>query len=308
MITTIVIFVLSLIVLVYASNRFIESSELIGLSLGVSPFVIGVTIVAFGTSLPELTTSIIAVVNGSSEIVLGNVVGSNITNILLVLGLSAVAAGALDIHNDLMKEDIPLLFGSALLLWFAVQDASFSIIEAVIFLVGLMGFLAYSVTGRTDDIAKGAKARWWTYLILLVSGVGIYLGATYTIEAIEAIALKLNINASLVSLSVLALGTSLPEVVVSVSAARRGNHSMALGNVIGSNLFNTYAVVAIPSFFGVLVIPESILDFSLPFMLAMTFLFMLITFSKRVSLWKAAMLLSFYIFFLTELFKMSFVN
>ena len=137
---------------------------------------------------------------------------------------------------------------------------------------------------------------------------GIYFGASYTVISIEKLALLFNVNPSIISLSLLALGTSLPEVVVSISAARKGKHSLALGNVIGSNMFNTYAVMAIPSFFGKLEIPESVISFSLPFMLATTIIFMLVTFSKEVSLWKAGMLVSFYIFFLAELFKLSFVN
>jgi len=295
-------------VLIYASNKFIDSAETIGLSLGISPFVIGVTLVAFGTSLPELTTSILAVLGGTSEIVVGNVVGSNITNILLVLGLTALAVGTLKIERDIMKEDVPLLLGSAVLLWFAISDGSFSLIEALIFIAGLLGFLLYTIRGKEDDIVKGAKAGWLTYMILILAGVAIYFGASYTVSSIEELALLFNVNPSLVSLSLLALGTSLPEVVVSVSAARKGKHSLAMGNVIGSNMFNTYAVMAIPSFFGELVIPDSVISFSLPFMLATTIIFMLVTFSKEVSLWKAGMLVSFYIFFLAELFKVSFVS
>ena len=308
MFTTILIFAASLFVLIFASNKFIDSAENIGLSMGVSPFVIGVTLVAFGTSLPELSTSILAVLAGTSEIVVGNVVGSNITNILLVLGLTALAVGTLRIERDIMKEEVPLLLGSAVLLWFAVRDGSFSLIEALLFIAGLMGFLLYTIKGKEDDIIKGAKAGIMSYVVLIISGVAIYFGASYTVFSIEKLALLFNVNPSIVSLSLLALGTSLPEVVVSISAARKGKHSLALGNVIGSNMFNTYAVMAIPSFFGEIIIPESVISFSLPFMLATTIIFMLVTYSKEVSLWKAGMLVSFYIFFLAELFKMSFVS
>ena len=134
MLSSIVIFIVSLTVLIYSSDRFIGASENIGLGFGVAPFVIGVTVVAFGTSLPELMTSIISVYHGSSEIVVGNVVGSNITNILLVVGISGVVSGDMIIKRDLIGQDIPMLMASAIILWFSLQDLSFSTIEAILFL------------------------------------------------------------------------------------------------------------------------------------------------------------------------------
>ncbi len=283
------------------------AAEKIGYSMGVSPFIIGVTIVAFGTSLPELATSIVAVLNGSSEIVVGNVVGSNITNILLVLGITTMVVGKLKIERDIMKDDIPLLFGSSLLLWFALRDYHLSLIEALIFISGMIGFLVFSIKGQTEPKTEKVKTGILTYVILIIAGAAIYFAATFTVDAIKELATGLGINASFVSLSLLAFGTSLPEIVVSVAAARRGQHALAIGNIIGSNLFNTYAVMAIPSFFGELVIPESIMNFSLPFMVAMSILFWIVTYAREISFWKAGMLLSFYIFFLAELIRLGFV-
>ena len=308
MITSLAIFILALTLLIFASNRFIDSAEKIGYSLGINPFIVGVTLVSFGTSLPELTTSIISVYSGSSEIVVGNVIGSNITNILLVLGISAMAVRNLRIERDIMSEDVPLLFGSAMLLWFVLRDLEFSIFEAILFLFGLAGFLMYTLKSGRDAEVEKTKTGFSTYLFLLLSGVAIYFSAKYTVSSIESLALGLNINPALISLSLLALGTSLPEVVVSVSAARKGKHAIAVGNVLGSNIFNTYAVMAIPSFFGELVIPESIMTFSMPFMVVTTVLFALVCYSKKVSFWKAGMLVSFYIFFVAELFRLGFVN
>ena len=307
MLISLVIFVCSLAALIFASDKFIGAAEKIGYSMGISPFIIGVTIVAFGTSLPELATSIIAVLGGTSEIVVGNVVGSNITNILLVLGLTAMAVGTLKIERDIMKDDIPLLIGSSLLLWFALSDLRFSIIEAIIFLSGLAGFLIYSIKGQSEPKREKIKTGPLTYVILLAAGTAVYFAATYTVSSISDLATGLGVNPSVVSLSLLALGTSLPEIVVSISAARRGQHSLALGNVIGSNLFNTYAVMAIPSFLGEVVIPENVMSFSLPFMVAMTVVLWLVTMAKEISFWKAGMLVSFYIFFIAELIRLGFV-
>lgn len=299
---------ISLAFLIYASNKFIDSAEKIGFSIGISPFIIGVTLVSFGTSLPELTTSIISVYSGSSEIVVGNVVGSNITNILLVLGVTSMMVGRLQVVRDIMSEDVPLLIGSAILMWFVLADLNFSFFETILFLFGMGGFLFYTIQSGKSDGQKRVKTGIGTYLVLIISGVAIYFSARYTVSSIESMALSLKIDPSFISLSLLALGTSLPEVVVSVAAARRGKHAIAVGNVLGSNIFNTYAVMAIPSLFGDLVIPESILTFSLPFMIVTTILFSLVCYSKSVSFWKAGMLLSFYIFFLAELFRLGFVN
>jgi len=305
---TILIFVASLTALIISSNRFIDSAERIGYSWGISPFAIGVTLVSLGTSLPELMTSILAVVAGTSEIVVGNVIGSNITNIFLVLGFSAMAVKSFKVKRNIMSEDAPLLFGSAILMWFALKDLHFSLFEAILFIVGLIIFIMYSINDDRKDGNIESNVHWWTYLVLIVAAVGIFFSAQYTVSSIETLANRLNINASIVSLSLLAFGTSLPEVVVSVSAARRGKPAIAVGNVLGSNIFNTYAVMAIPSFFGHLEIPSSILSFSLPYMVIATILFSLVCYSKTVSFWKAAMLIMFYIFFLAELIRLGFVQ
>lgn len=308
MLVSLLIFIVALSGLVFSSNKFIESAESIGRSWGISPFIIGVTLVAFGTSLPELTTSIVSVYSGSSSIVVGNVIGSNITNILLVLGITAIAVRELRVERNIMSEDVPLLFGSSMLLWFALRDFHFSLFEAILFLFGLAGFLMYSLRSGDDEEHEKVTTSSLSYLIVIAAGVGIYFSALYTVRSLEEMALALEVNPSLVSLTLLALGTSLPEIVVSVTAARKGKHAIAVGNVLGSNIFNTYAVMAIPSLFGPLEIPKEIMSFSLPFMVVTTILFSLVCYSKKVSFWKAGMLVSFYIFFIAELIGMGFVN
>ncbi|MEO1256255.1 MAG: sodium:calcium antiporter, partial [Bacteroidota bacterium] len=154
------IFIVGIVALLWASDRFVDAAEKIGLSLGISPFIIGVTIVAFGTSLPELATSIAAVLGGEPEIVVSNVIGSNITNIALVLGLSAVAVKSTDLENNLWYNDIPFFFGSAFLMWFFVADRTLSIFEAVLCLGGITLFLSYSLrdNGPRDD--DRPRATW----------------------------------------------------------------------------------------------------------------------------------------------------
>lgn len=296
------IFIVSLAVLLYASDKFVEAAERIGLSLGISPFIIGVTIVAFGTSLPELATSISAVFSGSSEVVVGNVIGSNVTNILLVLGLTAIIGKKIILDFDVWDIDMPLLLASAVFLYFALNDLHISVLEAVLFILALAVFLLKSF-GESEKKEDNPKARGVDYLLLIVGGAFVYLGANYTIFGLENIASILGVNKDFIALSVLALGTSLPEVVVSIAAARKGKAGIAVGNVLGSNIFNTYAVMGIPTFFGTLIIPDNINDFSLPFMVFVTIIFAVICLSKKISRWEGGMLVIFYIYFIIELSK-----
>lgn len=300
LIINILIFAVSLTVLLKASDFFVESAERIGLSLGISPFIIGVTIVAFGTSLPELATSIAAVFSGSSEIVVGNVIGSNVTNILLVLGITAIVAKRIVMDFDIMDIEMPLLVASAFFLYFVLADNQVSLYESILFLVALTVFLMNSFGQKVDNIEK-PKFAVKDLIILVIAGVAVYLGANYTIFAIDKIASQLGVNQDFIALSVLALGTSLPEVVVSIAAARKGKPGIAVGNVLGSNIFNTYAVIGIPSLMGNLVIPESTNSFSLPFMVGVTILFAIACISKRINRWEGVMLVLFYIYFIFEL-------
>ncbi len=297
------IFIISLTVLVKASDYFIESAEKIGLSFGISPFIIGVTIVAFGTSLPELATSIVSVLSDNSEIVVGNVIGSNITNILLVLGLTAIVGRKVLIDDDLLDLDMPVLIGSALFLMICLRDHVFSLFEAVLFLLGLIVFLLKSVFKDDDDEVQSTKVTPLSYVILIVAGALVALSADFTIGAVEKLSAMMNVNKEIIALSVIALGTSLPEVVVSIQCARKGKSGMAVGNVLGSNIFNTLAVMSIPRFFGPLKIPTNIMEFSLPLMLIATALFFIMTLNKKITRWEGATLLILYVYFFGELYQ-----
>ena len=169
MFIAILIFIVSLTVLLIASDKFVDSSEKVGLALGIPSFVVGVTIVAFGTSLPELATSIASVYSGTSEVVIGNAVGSNITNILLVLGAAAVFGKGIKIEHDVMKSDMPMLFGSAFLLYFALQDLTLSLAECIIFLLALVIFLNSSLksTDNSEEIEKTkTNPRDWITIVI----------------------------------------------------------------------------------------------------------------------------------------------
>ena len=293
-------FLVSLFVLLKSSDFFIDSAEKIGLSLGISPFIIGVTIVAFGTSLPELATSVASVLANDSEIVIGNVVGSNITNIALVLGLIAIIGKQIELEYNVWHIDMPFLWGSAFLLWLVLQDGVFAFHEALLFLVGIIIFLAYSFKADKADESERPTVVPLTYLILIGGGIGVWLGAEYTIVAVKELSLKAGISSELIAQTVIAFGTSLPEIVVSIAAVRKGVAGMAIGNVLGSNIFNTYIVMAIPSFFGSLEIPPIMMTSSIPIMIIVTILFGIITNNRKITRWEGFLLLMFYAFFIMD--------
>ena len=213
-----------------------------------------------------------------------------------------------------MEADVPLLICSSFLLWFVlVPDADgiarLDIFEAILLLVGMFIFIGYSFSsdGEEEEKVEKTKIPLKVYGMLLVSGVLVFLGAKYTVDSIIELSTILGIKSEAIALSVVALGTSLPEIVVSVSAMKRGKPDIAIGNILGSNIFNTFAVVGIPGLIAQvrgegLVIPSIITDFSMPMMIAMTLLFFFLMLSKSVSRWEGMMLLLFYVFFVVKLF------
>ncbi len=306
------IFIASLAVLIKSSDYFIQSAEKIGKYFGIPAFIIGVTIVALGTSLPELVSSIIAVIQDSSEIVAGNVIGSNIANIFLILGIAAILGKKLKISFELIHVDLPLLVGSAALLTFTILDGVFTWKEGTISLLGLAIYLFYTASSGKEIEAEQGKIKntkkeklgGKTIPILLASCGFIFLGAKFTIDSIINLSNILNIGKEVIAMSAVAFGTSLPELMVTISAAKKGNAEMAVGNVLGSNIFNSFAVMGVPAFFGVLIIPKEILVFSLPVMLTATLLYFFMTQEKQITRWEGWFLIVFYGFFIGKIFNL----
>lgn len=302
LLTSIGIFIGSLILLLLASDWFVDASEQIGLSLGISPFVIGVTIVAFGTSLPELAASIVGVINGQSEIVIGNVIGSNIANICLVLGLVASVVGTIKMDSKVLDIDVPVLVISALLMWLFTFDGTISKLDGILLTGMLILFLINSFRSSDSDNKVEATAGWRSYLLVIVGGFGVYFGATYVVYSIQQISDAFGISSGIIAMSAVALGTSLPEVIVSLAAARKGKPSMAIGNVVGSNIFNSFGVLGIPALFGTIHTPNMGQDFTLYYMIGLTVLFGFFAAAKNISRWEGIMLVALYIIFMAELF------
>ncbi|MDY6917365.1 MAG: calcium/sodium antiporter [Chloroflexota bacterium] len=311
----VVVFIASLTALVVAARYFTIAAERIGVYFGIPAFIVGVTIVAIGTSLPELVSSVLAVVHGSSEIVVGNVVGSNVTNIFLILGISAAIGSRLQITYELIHVDLPLLVGSAFLLAVTIWYGGFSLFDALLCLAAFAVYLHYTLTverkrddaGSRNENGKPAMRKLGrsTLPILVISAGFIYLGAEYTITSVIKLSEILQIGTEVIAVSAVALGTSLPELLVSVVAARRGSPDIAVGNILGSNIFNALVVMGVPGLFATLAIPEGMTTFALPMMLVATLLYLFITHDRQITRWEGLLLVVFYVFFIGALFNLT---
>ncbi len=318
----IIVFIVALILLVKASDLFTDSAEKIGLHFGIPAFIVGVTIVAIGTSLPELVSSFVAIFWGAPEIAVGNVVGSNIANIFLIIGVVAIISKKIKIFYEVKHVDLPFLIGSTFLTAFVLFDGKIVFFESVLLLAVLVSYLLYTINSsskrddnsnqikkeikKEKDIVKEKKNLKWTTWFWLVGGaVLIYFGAQLIIQSVIEISNILVIGAGLIALSAVALGTSLPELVVSVTAARKKQPEMAIGNIIGSNIFNSLAVIGIPGLFGTIFLGPILFEFSpiiILIMVVATLLYYFMVEDKEITSWEGWLLLIFYAFFLLYLF------
>lgn len=308
------VFIISLFVLVRSSDFFTNSAERIGIFFGIPSFVVGVTIVAIGTSLPEIISSIFAVLNNSSEIVPGNVLGSNIANIFLILGVVAIFARKIETKYDLLKVDLPIFFASALYLYITFVDGIFTFSEGLFGVLGIIIYIAFTATtsyksGVQSKEVKSEKKSlkkegiFKQVIVLIISGFFIFLSAKYTIDSVIQLSDIFSIGKEIIALSAVAIGTSLPELLVGVQAARRGNAGMAFGNVLGSNIFNALGVMGISSIFGTIVIPASLISFTLPIMIGASILFFFMLQDRQLTIWEGAILLLAYILYLGKIFS-----
>ena len=309
----ILLFLLALVALLVAAHFFTGAAERLGLAFGMSPFVVGVFIVAIGTSLPELVASLIAVSNGTSEIVAGNVLGANASNLLLILGAVSVVvpAGRMVLGEQYLFIDLHFLLGSILALGTAMADGLVSRGEGVLLLLAYVVYVAYLMAeGRTGSAEQAMEDRLpresrhrvaLDAAILVAGGVAIYFAGDRTVAALEQVASDLAISPAVASVTILALGTTLPELAVSVSAARRGLASLAVGNILGSCVFNALTVTGAGAVLGGIVVPTDLRQFALPFVAASSLLFYLLTQDKRVSRWEGLLFLVLYLLFMGKM-------
>jgi len=301
-------FVLSLATLIKSADRFVDSAEVLGRMFGASPFIIGITLVAVGTSLPELATSIAAMVSGATEFIIGNAVGSNVTNILLILGVASLVHREFKSQRDMGGLDLPLiLVSSAMIIIFAFSGRSISRLEGAALMAAYLVYLVYVLTGqRPVRTETRPPKRPGPFVWVAISTAGIYFGAGYTLRStVELTRLIGFADTSVLAQSVVALGTSLPELIVSVAAARRNLLDMALGNIIGSNIFNALVVIGLPALLIPLAVSASVLEVGLPFLTLSTLVCYLTLIRRRIDRAMGSMFVLLYLVYLASLFGLA---
>jgi len=301
----IIVFVVSMVALVKGADWLIMGAEKMGLAFGLSPFIVGVTIVSVGTSLPELVSSFVAVFQGVADVVVANAVGSNIANILLVIGVSAVVGRQIIIKKSLIDLDLPLLAITTVLLLGVVWDKQVTLGEAILMLATYGIYLLYTIlhkdgTKKEEIIRPKVTAR--DPLLLVVGIFALTFGAKYLIEALVNLSTMLNVATGVIAITAVAIGTSLPELLVSVKAAFQKKSEIAIGNILGSNVFNSLVVVGLPGLFHVLPVDDQTFMIGLPAVAAATFIFVISGITKNIYAWEGAFYLSLYTLFIAKLF------
>lgn len=244
----VVLLVLGFVMLIKGADWFVDGAAGVAAKLGIPQLIIGLTIVAMGTSAPEAAVSISSAMKGCADITIGNVVGSNTMNILLILGLAS-AIVTIKVSDSTVKIEIPFMIGiSVLLTVLGMTGNRITFVEGVLLWVLFIGYLAYlfvmaKKNKETTEEAKVQKPLWQLAILIVLGAAMIVLGSNFSVDAATAIAKAFGISERFIGLTIVALGTSLPELVTSVTAARKGNADIAIGNIVGSNLFNILFVV-----------------------------------------------------------------
>ncbi len=310
----ILVFIISLYLLIKGADCFLVGAEKIGLFFGLSPFIVGVTIVAMGTSFPELFTAIAAGMKGVTEAIPANAIGSNITNILLVVGISAVIGGKLTVSKNLIDVELPLLAtGTVILLgviwpWRGEEVSVVTRPESILLVLTYLSYLLYTILHKEpgdEEIKKSRvkveKITAKDYLFLFGGLLSLSLGAKFLMDSVIEISEMFGVAVGVVSILAVALGTSLPELVVSVRAALQKRPEIALGNIFGSNAFNSFMVIGIPGIFTTIQLDEPTFMIGVPMMGLVTLLFVISGISKRIHSWEGLFFISLYLLFVGKI-------
>lgn len=264
--------VLGLIVLVWSADLFVEGAAAVARYLGMSSLLIGMVVIGFGTSAPELSVSALSALQGNPGIALGNAYGSNITNIALILGVTALIS-PISVHSQVIKKELPILFAVTLLVIAQIYDGQLSRIDAIVELVVFAGVMIWmtrqgmaqkpgdSLGQEVEQELDESPMSLALALTYLIGGlIFLVLSSRVLVWGAVSIARDLGVSDLIVGLTIVAVGTSLPELASSIAAARKGEHDLAVGNVIGSNLFNTLAVVGLAGSIQPMPIPDDIIS------------------------------------------------
>ena len=267
----------SLAVLIWGADKFVDNSSLIAKKIGVSELTIGLTIVALGTSAPEIFVGISSVLNKSESIAMGAVVGSNISNIALIFGVSCIGISFLPKKTPIIQL-MPFLV-SALILGYVLIDLNVSKFDGVLLLLSFCYFLYVINTNRDSQTLideQQDKNNSITFIFLIIGLISLIFGSRYAVIYAEKIAILLNISELIIGLTIIAIGTSLPELAATISAVLKKKTDMVVGNVIGSNVLNITLVVPIIGFFSNVQLDQVLLSRDYTVMISATIIFMLV--------------------------------
>lgn len=315
MTNTIFLFIAGLIVLILGADLLVRGASRLAAAFGVSPLVIGLTIVAIGTASPEIAVSIQAAATGQGDLTLGNVLGSNIFNILVILGVTALVTPIV-IAEQLIRKDAPILLGISMLTFILAFDGHLNWLDGAILLAGLLIYMFFALRQSRQETKQVQKEyaqefsfneprtlrNYLTNLMFILIGLGLLvLGSNWLVDSATKIALSLGVSELVIGLTIVAVGTSLPEVATSVMAALKGESDIAVGNAVGSNIFNLLGVLGI----GAIVAPggisvlERILQFDLPVMIFVALITLPVFYiDSRISRFEGGLLLSYYVLYI----------
>lgn len=294
--------ILSLVILYFGAEWLVSGAASFAARLGVSPLVIGLTIVSIGTSAPELLVSIKAALNGQSALAVGNVIGSNFFNIGLILGISALIY-PLAVKKQLLKFDVPVMIGASVLFLLFFLDGQISRIEASIFLVLFIAYMAKlfvsSKKGGHDDGGEIKKYKHWLFDVLYF-GIGLFgliYGSDLLVKNAVIIAERLGMSEALIGLTIVAAGTSMPELATSVVAAMKKRSDIAIGNVVGSNIFNVLLILGVSALVYPINTPDiNILDSLFVVGIGLV-LWLFMKMSSRIFRWEGFSLIAIYLIY-----------
>jgi cation:H+ antiporter len=317
---TYLLFFAGLAALVAGADVLVRGASRLALSLGISPLVVGLTVVAFGTSAPEVAVSVGAVLEGKTDMALGNVVGSNIFNVLFILGVSALIV-PLVVNIQLIRQEVPIMLGASLLLLLLSLDGRLSMNDGVLLLIVLTAYTVFLVlqsrregqaaqTEYAQEFTPKAPALWldrmWVQLLLIAVGLALLvMGSDWLVQASVTIAKSMGVSDLVIALTIVAAGTSMPEVATSVMAAIKGERDIAVGNVVGSNIFNALGCMGVASLVSGqagLLVPQAALNFDLWVMVAVALACVPVFMTGRmIARWEGAVFLGYYVAYVTYL-------
>ena len=252
MLLSIAYILIGVIAVLWGADKFTDGAAAIARKMNIPEIVIGLTIVAMGTSAPELFTSVVSALKGSTGLALGNIVGSNIFNSLLIVG-AAAAVAPIPISQVTIVKDIPFALVSSLLLTAVCLDGNLTRLASLLLLIGFVLFLAYTLqmarNGTTEDSKSETSQALWKNILFIIIGLAcLIVGSNLFVNGASTVAEQLGISDAIIGLTIVAGGTSLPELATSIISARKGQSGIAIGNVVGSNVFNILAILGITGF------------------------------------------------------------